>query len=205
MKKQILLGTLLGDAYIRDLYGRAKTYKIGWEHCIMQEPYAIWKAKNSLDNYSIYKRERFDKRTEKFYKSIICKSIKDDYKQYRELFYVDGVKQITDNILLELNDLAIAVWFMDDGNLYYNGNICHLTISTNSFNNESITKILEFFKFKYNLDFKLLNNNAIRLTSVKQVLLFESFFKNYYHVSMLYKTLDYNKEKYMIKKKLNGK
>ena len=58
MKEQILLGTLLGDAYIGKLQGRRKTYTIRWEHCLEQEEYALWKAENSLDNYSIYKKRR---------------------------------------------------------------------------------------------------------------------------------------------------
>lgn len=47
MKEQILLGTLLGDAYIGKLQGRSKTYSIAWEHCLEQEEYALWKAENS--------------------------------------------------------------------------------------------------------------------------------------------------------------
>ena len=49
MKEQILLGTLLGDAYIGKLQGRSKTYSIAWEHCLEQEEYALWKAENSLN------------------------------------------------------------------------------------------------------------------------------------------------------------
>lgn len=37
---------------------------------------------------------------------------------------------------------------------------------------------------------------AIRLTSIKQVELFERYFKQYYHNSMKYKTLQFKKEEY---------
>lgn len=194
MKEQILLGTLLGDAYIPKLSGRATTYKISWEHCLEQEQYALWKAENSLDNYSIYKRSRLDIRTNNTYHSITCYSTKDNYQNYRELFYQDE-KQVSQEILDRLEPLGIAVWFMDDGNMYYNSNICHLTLSVNGFNEESIDRIINYFQTKYNINFKK-TGKAIRITSVQQVILFESYFKQYYHESMMYKTLAFQKQKY---------
>lgn len=199
MKEQILLGTLLGDAYIGKLYHRAKSYSIKWEHCLKQEEYALWKANNSLDNYSFCKRDRLDSRTGNIYKSITCYSTKDDYKYYRSLFYKEH-KEVSQEILNMLQPLSIAVWFMDDGNLYYNGNSCHLTLSINGFDNDSIHRIIEYFKNTYNIHFKK-SGRAIRITSVKQVLLFESYFKEHYHHSMMYKTLTYNKEKHAKNKK----
>jgi hypothetical protein len=199
MKEQILLGTLLGDASISKLIDRRKTYSIRWEHCLEQEEYALWKADNSLDNYSIYKRDRLDSRTGNIYKSITCYSTKDDYKYYRNLFYKES-KEVNQEILNMLQPLGIAVWFMDDGNLYYNGNSCHLTLSVNGFDDNSINRIIEYFKNTYNIYFKK-SGRAIRITSVKQVLLFESYFKQYYHYSMMYKTLIYNKEKHARNKK----
>lgn len=203
MKEQILLGTLLGDGYIGKLQGRAKSYSIKWEHCIEQEEYALWKAENSLDNYSIHKRSRLDSRTNNTYNSIVCYSTKDDYRLYRELFY-NETKQVSQEILDKLEPLGIAVWFMDDGNLYYNGNNCHLTLSVNGFNEESINRIINYFRTKYNINFKK-SGKAIRLTSVKQVELFESYFKEYYHMSMIYKTLKFNKEKYNEKRRKRNK
>lgn len=88
---------------------------------------------------------------------------------------------------------------MDDGNLYYNGNICHLTLSVNGFDEESVDRIINYFQNKFGILFKKIGR-AIRLTSVRQVELFESFFKEYYHKSMNYKTLQFNKNKY-----INGK
>lgn len=195
MKEQILLGTLLGDAYIGKLQGRSKSYSIGWEHCLEQEEYALWKAENSLNNFSFSKRSRLDNRTNRVYNSIVFYSTKDNYQEYRELFYLEN-KEVSDEVLNRLEPLGIAVWFMDDGNLYYNGNICHLTLSVNGFSEESINRIISYFQNKYNISFKK-SGKAIRLTSVKQIELFESFFKEYYHDSMNYKTLQFNKNKYI--------
>lgn len=194
MKEQILLGTLLGDAYIAKLKNKEKTFSIKWEHSIKQEKYVMWKAENSLDNYSIYKRSRLDSRTNNIYHSIICYSRKDNYQYYRKLFYKEH-KEVSQEVLDMLKPLGIAVWFMDDGNLYYNGNNCHLTLAVNGFDDESVNRIINYFKNNYNIIFKK-TGKAIRITSVKQVELFESFFKKYYHDSMNYKTLEFNKNKH---------
>ena len=194
MEEQILLGTLLGDAYIPKLIGRRKTYMIGWQHSKKQGEYAIWKAENSLSNYSVYERSRLDKRTGNIYHSITCYSTKDDYKYYRELFYRDK-KEVSQEVLNRLTELSIAVWFMDDGSLYYNGNNCHLTLSVDSFNEDSKKRIINFFKDKYGIQFKN-HQKRIRTTSVKQAELWDKHFSKYYHPTMMYKTLKDSKERY---------
>ncbi len=200
MKEQIILGTLLGDAFIGKLQARSKSYSIKWEHSQKQRNYASWKAESCLDNYSFCERSRLDNRTNSTYHSIICYSRVDDYKNYRDLFYPNGLKEVSDIILGMLTPLAIAVWFMDDGNLYYNGNNCHLTLSVNGFNDESKDRIIKYFKDKYDINFKK-NQKAIRVTSVKEVKKFELHFANLYHESMNYKKLFYAKQEH--KKKLD--
>lgn len=200
MKNNILLGTLLGDACIGKLYGKQKTYKISWEHSLKQKQYALWKAEKSLNNFSFYERKRFDKRTNKIYSSITIYSRKDDYKYFRELFYNNNSKTVSNKILNKLTPLSIAVWFMDDGSLYYNGNNCHLTISTNCFDKNSVQNIINYFKKTYNINFKK-HQKAIRITSVKEVEKFEQHFSNFYHESMNYKKLKNAKQKHRNKRK----
>lgn len=193
MREQILIGTLLGDAYIPRLK-EYYTHGIAWEHSLKQEEYALWKAESSLDNYFVKRRDRTDSRTGNTYHSILCHSIKDNYIYYRKIFYLES-KQVSQQILDMLEPLGIAVWFMDDGNMYYNGNNCHLTLSVNGFDDNSVNLIINYFYERYNIKFKKAGK-AIRLTSVAQVKLFESFFQSFYHKSMLYKTLTFQKDKY---------
>lgn len=44
------------------------------------------------------------------------------------------------------------------------------------------------------LDYDISVSN--RITSIKQIILFESIFKEYYHESMIYKTLEFQKERH---------
>jgi len=183
-QEQIILGTLLGDATISKL-SKTNTCRISWEHSLKQENYALWKAKNSLINFSIYKRSRLDTRTNNIYNSIICYSIKDNYKYYKELFYKNN-KEITEEILNKLKPLAIAVWYMDDGNIYYNSNNCHLNLAVNSFENKQL--IINWFKNNYDLNFKI-SGKSIRLTSKKECEKFMNIVEQYIHEDLKYKTL----------------
>ncbi len=187
MKEQIIIGSLLGDASISKKNGKKEYCSIRWEHSLSQKEYAIWKANNSLDNYSIYERNRFDKRTNKEYKSITCYSVKDNYKYYRELFY-NNKKEITSEILDIVQPLAIAVWYMDDGCMYYNGNNCHLTLAVNGFTDNEVNLIIEWFKLKFEINFKK-HNKAIRLTSKREVKKFMQLIEKFIPNCMNYKKL----------------
>ena len=183
-QEQIILGTLLGDATISKL-SKSETCRISWEHSLKQENYALWKAQNSLVNFSIYKRNRLDSRTNNIYNSIICYSIKDNYKYYKALFYKDK-KEISEDILNKLKPLAIAVWYMDDGNIYYNSNNCHLNLAVNSFENKQL--IIDWFKKNYDLNFKI-SGKSIRLTSKKECDKFMNIVEQYIHEDLKYKIL----------------
>lgn len=192
MDEDIIIGTLLGDASVPQLGERNKSYHIRWSHCMEQEEYCLWKKEISGLDMGEHYRERFDKRTNKTYNSLEVYSRGIDLKFYREMFYKNGVKKISKEILNKLTPKSIAVWFMDDGNLYYNGNNCHLTMSTDSFENNII---IGYFKEKYNINFKK-HQKRIRLTSVKEVEKWEKYFLDYYHDSMEYKSLKYVKNEY---------
>jgi len=190
---EIILGSLLGDGCIPKRTGRAKSFTLSWEHSLKQEEYAIWKAEKSKIEYNIYKRSRLDKRTNKTYHSITVYSTGIDFKEFRNLIYPLGIKIAPKKVLDMLTPLSIAVWFCDDGSMYYNGNNCHLSLGINYFKNKK--EIIDYFKKRWGLNFKL-SCGAIRLTSIKEVDKFERLFSKYYPPMMEYKKLSFNKKKY---------
>lgn len=109
-QRSVIIGSLLGDGYMRRMPGRADAFL---------EINHSWKAKEYVDwKYSVLKnlvesppKKRVSGENRFAYRFFT--------KQHRELtkllgdFYVDGRKTIPKN--LELNPIILAVWFMDDG------------------------------------------------------------------------------------------
>ena len=106
----VIIGSLLGDAY---LY-RNGTLQI--EHCYEHAAYTLWKYEKlkSIAGKSPTLVERYDKRTNKIYRSLRFYS-KSVLKDFRPWFYENSKKIIPDNLGERLDALGLAVWFMDDG------------------------------------------------------------------------------------------
>ena len=200
MNFKVMYGTLLGDGNIQ-FYENKNYYVFNLSQS--EKEYLIWKCNMCAVKYRYYYYRRFDKRTEKYYNVHVARLIVD--KKYKKLlyekFYKPSKSTITDEVLEFLSPLSIAIWYMDDGNLYYNGNNCHLTLSTQNFDTKGKNRIIEYFKKKYNINFKETNNGAIRLTSVKDTKIFMKIVEKYIPQCMKRKTLKYQLKKYYKNKK----
>lgn len=185
MKEQILLGSLLGDT---SLTKRGNSYNLNIEHSLAQKEYSDWK-KEKLDLCdNTYFRNRYDKRTGKTYNSCTIYKTSKNYKEYYDMFYIPK-KEVSDLVLSKLTDLSVAIWYCDDGWYYQNDKYWthQIGIATNSFSLESIDRIIKWFKSKYNLDFKIVANKSIRITSKKQCEQFLNIFGSYIPECMKYK------------------
>jgi hypothetical protein len=198
MNIEIIKGTLLGDAWIQ----KFKHCKNGFSFSYSQsnKEYAIWKANMINLPYTIYERNRFDKRTNKIYYScqILFKLNKYLKKELYELFY-KPIKVVNLDILNSLNNEAITIWYLDDGNVYYNGNNCHIRLAVDGFSLEERELIIQWFKSKYNLNFKHCQK-AIRITSKIECLKFMKIVEEYIPDCMKYKKLSEAINTYKIKK-----
>jgi len=175
---EIILGCLLGDAYI------TKSGKIQFEQSIKQLPYLMWKY-NQLKNLAYGKPtfvSRFDKRYGKEYKSARF-WLRQYFRPLRELFYPEGVKIFPESLSKYFSARSLAVWYMDDGNLYKSKNV---KISADGFNSES-RKVLKNLIFnKFGLESTIQNSGKIRI-SAKSIKRFFEIVKPYIHSSMTYK------------------
>ena len=106
-QKQILIGCVLGDAYI------SLTGKIRIEHSIKQRAYIEWKYHELRSLcYPAQPRELVHVlRNGIRYQSIFF-LLRQYFRPWRQLFY-DGKKIFPDG--LPLTPLSLAVWYMDDG------------------------------------------------------------------------------------------
>ena len=123
--KSILIGLSIGDGYV-GIDNNSTVIKIA--HSAKQKDYCVFKAKllhsvfggntikvhDCLATYSIFVNNSKIKKTAPIVwvqkKSIHCKWL-------RDLLYPEGKKRITDAVLNELDPLAIAIWWLDDGNI----------------------------------------------------------------------------------------
>jgi len=142
-QKEILYGSLLGDMSIGMQCKEARfTISQGGN----QEKYFDYKCSFFMDVLGkISKKDRYDKRTNKYYHKYSVRSKCHPYftKLYNE-FYKDGVKTVTREILEKLTPRSLAFWFMDDGN---NNGI----LATNCFSYEECLLIQEVFLNKFDI------------------------------------------------------
>jgi len=153
-ERELTYGTLMGDAYInKTLRGN---YALVFEHCIAQRPYAEWKASllSSFKTYS-YKRERntYFKKEKRFIESqtvVIRSQAHTEFTKLRAIFYPNGKKIVTADILNKVGILGLAVWYLDDGAYHLNrftGQLC-----TQGFTLEENKLIRKFLHETYDIN-----------------------------------------------------
>ena len=129
-QKQIILGSLLGDAGINK-DKRYEGYEFAERHSIRQIDYLKWKNQYLNFNFKTYEKHNL---------CTIRKSNK-IFKEYKKLFYKGFTKVITKEILNKVNSLGLAVWYLDDGDYVYKSN--YIRLATHNFKlegNEIIKK-----------------------------------------------------------------
>ena len=139
--EEVLIGCLLGDAYI------TKLGKIRIEHGLKQKEYLLWKYKElkSLAYQRIYRARRMDKRNDKLYRFLYI-TLRQYFRPWRNIWYRDNKKVFPNDI--PITDLSSAVWYMDDG---YLDEGRRFMISIDGFSEEDKEKIKIFFQQRLSL------------------------------------------------------
>lgn len=155
---QIVHGSLLGDASVTN--GKKGKYRcesvFEVKHCAKQKDYVLWKY-HELKNLccSEPKENNIGQwRARTFHHPF--------FSNLRKQWYPDGVKCIPE-VLSELDDLALAVWYMDDGTL---GKTGFLKISTCSFTENDHQIIFNWLKSKWGVDSHMVNYSGYRQTII---------------------------------------
>ena len=149
-QKEILYGIILGDGYISKPRKKLNSSHISITHGMKQVEYADYVG-DILDlNYRrIYKIDRM-------INGAFCNTplyqihgkFKSELLELRNIFYKDGKKIITKDILDLLTPASLAFWYMDDGSLSGKAAALH----TENFSKEENEIIRSFFKTKFNID-----------------------------------------------------
>ncbi len=121
LQKSVIIGSLLGDGYVRKMPDRKDAF-LEVNHSIKAKEYVDWKY-SILQNFCISapKERNSGKNGRKAYR-FFTKQHKDITEMIKK-FYHNKHKTVPKD--LELNPIILAVWFMDDGsksgsNVYLN-------------------------------------------------------------------------------------
>ena len=108
-QKSIIIGSLLGDEYLRIIAGRKDAF-LEINHSISEKDYVDWKYQKLKNLVKSPPKARKGKGKRIAYR-FFTKQHPEITKLYQK-FYQDGKKIVPE---LQLVPLMIAVWFMDDG------------------------------------------------------------------------------------------
>ena len=119
-QKAILIGTVLGDAFLQAT-GK-KNARLKLEHREKQKDYILWKV-SQFPRLFLGKPNRLERKHPKTNKIYIYwrhqSNSSPEFGKFRNKFYLNGKKQIPENLSEILTDeISLAVWYMDDGYYY---------------------------------------------------------------------------------------
>lgn len=155
-QEKIIYGSLMGDA------SKSAPRAVKFKQSDKQKDYLYWKyneLKEHITETGVKKNEDFDKRYNKIYTSYsIHTNSHTKIGIINEQFYSTGRKSPTREIMDQLDELSVAVWFMDDGTTGFQGKLHYLNAKpdcyfcTDSFTVDECSMICTWFKEKYNIE-----------------------------------------------------
>lgn len=109
-QKSVIIGTVLGDGYLRIVPGRRDAF-LEINHALSQREYVMWKydVLNGIRAGAPKLRNGNGTRTAIRFQTRQSNEL----TEIKSLFYKDKIKVIPSD--LQLNPVILAVWFMDDG------------------------------------------------------------------------------------------
>ena len=145
-QKSVIIGSLLGDGYLRIVPGRRNAF-LEVNHSFSQREYVDWK-------YSILRDI-----TKSAPKKRVIDDVRVAYRFYTKqhpeitllyrMFYKDGEKIIPSD--LHITSLSLAVWFMDDGSRCRTSDVY---LNTQQFDHKDQMKLINMLK-EFNLEARL--------------------------------------------------
>lgn len=195
--RSILIGMILGDGYVQN----NSCGTLCLQHSQTQLDYLSHKVNILWHMFggklpTIHLLDRFDKRTNKIYKTCYASKSNKYIATLRKWIYINGKKQYTKQILDYLTPHGIAIWYMDDGG-------CHLRINKKTgkissvqtylytyCSNEEAIVIQEYFLNTHGIYFSIHKNKkstCCLCANTKASKVFVELIRPYIIESMLYK------------------
>lgn len=160
-QRQLIVGLLLGDGHLETVNGR--TYRLRVEHSEKQKEYLIWLKnhfKNWINDEELKVKVRADGRVS--YELRTC--YHSAFRFYAQQFYIGKKKHIPNLFSKLIDEVSLAVWFMDDGS---KKSVKHKTfiIHTLGYNFADLKRVQRDLKRVFALEVRLhkQRNNTWRL------------------------------------------
>ena len=144
----LIIGSLLGDASIRR---RERYCCFRVSHSIKQRDYINLKF-NLFKDFKISEfREVKRKIRDSFIHAIDFSTYTHPvFNYYRNLFYKNGRKAVTKEILDQINPRSLTIWICDDGS--YDNRQGYIVLCTNAYSLEEHKLMKQFFKERFGLN-----------------------------------------------------
>ena len=169
-QRQIILGSLLGDASMGPKRSRAKLFRNGNRgysfpgfsvgHSWKQKDYFGWKVEslsNLVSNITADEQQSPNSNNVNMFHRMSTKKLPTLDSIFKMCYEDRGGgyfrKRITTRWLDKLGELGLAVWFMDDGSIgRNNGKITGACLCTDNFTDEECVVIRDWFRNKLEID-----------------------------------------------------
>src|SRR3989338_313666 len=109
VQKSVVIGSLLGDGYLRQIKGRKNAF-LEINHSYSQKDYVDWKY--GLLKSLVKSQPKLRKSNGKRYAYRFFTKQHPNLTKIYQKFYVNGIKVVPK---ISINPLILAIWYMDDG------------------------------------------------------------------------------------------
>jgi len=144
-QREYLFGSLLGDDCLqKPKDGKYPALQV--THSTKQREYIDWKYHpwKSIVPGGIRRDITIKTAGKVYHADSFRTAAHPDFTEFFEMFYQDGRKVVSEEILRNLTSFSLAVWYMDDG--YYNRGRGKAQLSTNSFTYKENAIIKKYFE-----------------------------------------------------------
>ena len=183
--QSVIVGLLLGDAWLekRKINGR---FRFEQSHIHTEFFMDVYKFFIFYCKTEPRLRERYDKRTNKIYKTWHFSTLSNPlFTEYYDWIYREKKKIIPKDIVNYLDSIALSYWLMCDGYKYNMG----VTLATNSYSVEDNLLLIDVLNTKFGFNSRLIKDHkypSIFIPKLDMVLL-QKVVLPYMNSAMLYK------------------
>ena len=149
-QKEILIGTILGDAHLEKLY-TPELSRLKIEHSYKQKEYVDWFYEEFKNWIRTKPKEKIKKVFGKIHKNYgFCTYGHGLLGNFQKEFYAEKKKVIPDNLFKNITLLSLAVWYMDDGSIKSNKHK-GVFLNAQSFSEKDVKTLQSILENKFGL------------------------------------------------------